>query len=492
MNGAGARHAWEIRGDGGSSSMADDVFDVIVIGAGPVGVTVAERAARGGLRVALVEKRLAGGECAFYACVPSKALLRPVELAAEVGRMPGLELRGPIDTAAVLARRDEAVTQFDDTDTVRWIAGFPATFVRGTGRLAGALRVEVTPPGGDTAELRARHAVVVATGSDPAIPDVPGMREARPWTNREATSLQQVPERLVVIGGGPVACEMSQALHALGARETTVLVRGGRLLPRAELFAGELLVRSFRESGIDVRFGRSATHVERPVAGGPVTVHVDDGSRIEADEILVGVGRVAAVRGIGLESVGLAARGPIEVDASMRATGVPEGWLYAVGDVNGRNLLTHMGKYQARVCGDVIAARARGLADELPMFRDIADERGAPYAIFTDPQVITVGRTESRARADGFAVRAVEYDMGAVQGAFLQADGYTGRAKLVVDEDRRVLLGVTFAGPAVIDHLHAATIAVTSAVPLDELWHAVPAFPTVSEIWLHLLEEYGL
>src|SRR5262249_55550312 len=211
-----------------------------------------------------------------------------------------------------------------------------------------------------------------------------------------------------------------------------------------------------------------------------------------AAELVVGVGRRPAVGDIGMETIGLRADGPIEVDASMRATGVADGWLYAVGDVNGRNLLTHMGKYQARVCGDVIAARAKGLPDDQPALRDTADDRGAPQVIFTDPQVCVVGRTESQARADGFTVRAVDYDMAAIHGAYLQAVGYTGRAKMVVDSDRRVLLGATFVGPATIDLLHSATIAVNAEVPLDRLWHAVPSFPTVSEIWLHLLEVYGL
>ncbi|MDH2426090.1 NAD(P)/FAD-dependent oxidoreductase [Sphaerisporangium sp. TRM90804] len=470
----------------------DDVFDVIVIGAGPVGETAAQRVVRGGLTAAVVEERLAGGECAYYACIPSKALARPMELAAEVGRMPGLELRGPIDAAAVLARRDRAVSHFDDTGQVRWIVNVPATFVRGRGRLAGPLRVEVATPDGGTRELRARHAVVVATGSEPAVPGIPGLREARPWTNREATSLERVPERLIVLGGGAVACESAQALHALGARETTVLVRGDRLLSRFEPFAGDLLADSFRRSGIDVRFGTVPARVERPVPGGPVTVRLDDGSHIEADEIMVGLGRRPAVEGLGLETVGLDAHGPVDVDPSMRATGDPGGRLYAVGDVNGRNLLTHMGKYQARVCGDVIAARARGLPDDLPSLRDTADDLGAPQVIFTDPQVCAVGRTEAQARADGFTVRAVESDMGAVAGASLQADDYVGLAKAVVDEDRRVLLGVTFAGPGIVDLLHGATIAVTAEIPLDRLWHAVAPFPTVSEIWLRILEEYGL
>lgn len=470
----------------------EDVFDLIVIGAGPAGQVVVGRAVQGGLSAAIVEKRLVGGECNFYACIPSKSLLRPMELAAEVSRMPGLELAGPIDARAVLARRDEFVGHYDDAPQVSWVESVQAGFVRGQGRLAGPLRVDVTAPDGGIRALRARHAVVLATGSDPWIPEVPGLREARPWTNREAASVQLMPKRLVVIGGGPVGCEMSQALHVLGAQEVTMLVAGDRLLERAEPFAGELLAKSFQESGIDVRFGRSAVRVERPVPGGPVTVHAHDGSRVAAEEIMVAVGRQINVDGIGLDTVGLAADGPIEVDASMRAAGVPGGWLYAVGDVNGRNLLAHMGKYQGRVCGDVIVARARGLPDDGPALRDIADDRGAPQAIFTDPQVCMTGRTESMARADHFTVRAVEYDMGVVPGAALKADGYTGRAKAVVDEDRRVLLGVTFVGPAVVDHLHAATIAVTAEVPLDQLWHAVPAFPTTSEIWLRLMLAYGL
>jgi dihydrolipoamide dehydrogenase len=176
----------------------------------------------------------------------------------------------------------------------------------------------------------------------------------------------------------------------------------------------------------------------------------------------------------------------------MRATSVSGGWLYAVGDVNGRNLLTHMGKYQARICGDVIAARAKGKPDDLPAMRDVADGRGAPQVVFTDPQVCVVGLTEAAAKAHGFDVRVVEYDIGQVSGAYLLGDNYRGRAKAVVDERQRVLLGVSFVGPDVTELLHSATIAVSAKVPLDRLWHAVPTFPTVSEIWLRLLEEYGL
>src|SRR5262245_23467493 len=201
----------------------NDSYDVIVIGAGPVGETAAARVVRGGLTAVVVETRLVGGECHFYGCVPGKALLWPMELAAAVGRMPGLTLNGSIDAAAVLERRDEFVSRYDDSGGVSWLHDLPSIFVRGRGRLAGPRQVEVSTPEGETRALRARHAVVIATGSTPHIPAVPGLRPARPWTNQEATSVQKVPKRLVVIGAGPVACEMSQALHALGAEEVTVI-----------------------------------------------------------------------------------------------------------------------------------------------------------------------------------------------------------------------------------------------------------------------------
>jgi dihydrolipoamide dehydrogenase len=470
---------------------SDDVFDVIVIGAGPVGETVARRAVLGGLSAAVVERRWVGGECNYYGCIPSKALLWPMEIAAAVSRMPGLDLAGPIDAAAVMARRDDFVGHYQDAPQVGWVEKLPAAFVRGQGRLAGPRRVAVTTPQGDVRALEARLAVVLATGSDPAIPDIPGLTDAHPWTNREATSVTAVPRRLVVIGGGPVACEMAQALRSLGTAEVTLLVREERLLTRNEPFAGELVGTSFAESGIEVRFGRSTVHVER-TGSGAIVVDVDDGTRIEADEILVAAGRRANTHDVGLETIDLEATGTIEVDPSMRVHAVEGGWLYAVGDVNGRNLLTHMGKYQARICAAAIVAGAKGLAEDGTALRDVADDLGAPQAIFTDPQVIAVGRSEATARAEGFTVRTVERDIAGVAGAALSADGYRGRAKIVVDQDRSVLLGVTFVGPGVVDHLHAATIAVTAQVPLDRLWHAVPAFPTTSEIWLDLLEAYGL
>lgn len=489
--------------------MSPEVFDVIVLGAGPAGENVADRAVRGGLSAVVVESELAGGECSYWACMPSKALLRPVELLAAARRLESTAaaVTGELDVAAVLRRRDEATSNHDDAGQVSWIEGLPARFVRGHGRLTGARTVavsgEVTSDDGSVAPitLEARHAVVVATGTRALVPPIDGLAEARPWTSREATNATSVPRRLVVTGGGVVACEMAFAMHGLGAEEVTVLVRGDRLLERMEPEASELVADAFEEAGIDVRFGVSVTAVRRDGTG-PVTVTVGGGteddaeaggdSTVEADEILVATGRTLNTADIGLDAVGLTPGDAIEVDDSLRATGVEDGWLYAVGDVNGRNLLTHMGKYQARVCGDVIVARAKGEADDGPALRASADAYGAPQVVFTDPEACAVGLTEAAARERGLNVRAVTYALGDVSGAYLQADGYTGTAKAVVDEDRRVLLGVTFVGPGVSDLLHAATIAVTAEVPLERLWHAVPAYPTVSEIWLRLLETYGL
>lgn len=468
-----------------------DELDVIVIGAGPAGENVLPRVVRGGLRVAIVEEERVGGECSFWACMPSKALLRAVDLAGEVRRAPGLSLQ-PVEVGAVLARRDEAVSHLDDRGQVKWLDGVPAELVRGRGRLRGPKEVEVTQSDGSTRVLRARHAVVLATGSVPVIPPIPGLREASPWGSREATNVQKVPRRLAVLGGGVVACEMAQALRGLGAEQVTMLVRGESLLERMEPFAGELVAASLAEHGIDVRMGVELARVERPNRNGPLTLHLSEGAPLEVDELLVATGRRAATADVGLETVGLAADRPVQVDDSMRATGVAGGWLYAIGDVNGRSLLTHMGKYQGRVCGDVIAARAKGEPDDLPSMRDSADGKGAPQVVFTDPQACAVGHTEAAARRTGAAVRVVEYDLGSVAGAYLLGEPYRGRAKAVIDERRRVLLGVTFVGPGVAELLHSATIAVNAEVPLDRLWHAVPSFPTVSEVWLRLLEEYGL
>jgi len=446
-------------------------FDVVVIGAGVAGEVAAGRLGENGLSVAIVEDRLIGGECSYYACMPSKALLRPVELAREAARVPGLEV-APLDVSAVLARRDEVVSRLDDTGQLPWLEERGVTLVRGRGRLHGERRVVV-----EGEELRARRAVIVATGSTAAIPDIDGLRKARPWTNVEGTTATEVPPRLVVLGGGVVGVELGQAWAAFGST-VTLVHRGEGLIQREEPFAGEQVLEALRDGGVDVRL---RTHVLRVSRGDAVVVELDDGTRLEADEVLAAFGRVPTTVDIGLETIGLRPDGPLRVGDDLRVPG--HDWLFAVGDVNGRVLLTHMGKYQGRLAADTIVGRPAELR---------SDGARSPRVIFTDPQVGAVGLTLAAAREAGLRVRHVDVDTGGNAGGSFVGRGAAGTSRIVVDEDRRVLVGATITGPEVAEALHAATVAVVAEVPLDDLWHAVPSFPTRSELWLKLLEAYGL
>ncbi len=472
---------------------ADGTYDVIVLGAGPVGQNAAERARAGGLSVAMVERELVGGECSYWGCVPSKALLRPVIAIADADHVDGAReaVTGPINAAGVFGRRDRYVSNWDDTGQADWVAGIGATLMRGHGRLDGPRRVEVTTASGTSSVLTARHAVVVCTGSRAALPDLPGIAEARPWTNRKGTDSSVVPDRLAVVGAGGVGVEMATAWHGLGA-SVTLLVRGAGLLPRMEPFVGELVEDGFQRSGVDVRKNVSVTRLRRPHVDGPVTLELNDGTDLEVDEVLFATGRAPLSDDIGLHTVDLAPGSWLEVDDTCRVRAVEDGWLYAAGDANHRALLTHQGKYQARIAGAAIAARAAGRPlDTAPWGRHAvtADHQAVPQVFFTDPEAAAVGLSAAAAERSGHRVRTVDVEIGdAVMGAKLYADGYPGRARMVVDADRGYLLGVTFVGPGVSELLHSATVAVAGQVPVDRLWHAVPCFPTISEVWLRLLE----
>ncbi|MFF3400082.1 dihydrolipoyl dehydrogenase family protein [Streptomyces sp. NPDC002659] len=468
-------------------------YDVVVLGAGPVGENVVDRTRAAGLSTAVVESELIGGECSYWACVPSKALLRSALARADARRVPGLRqsVQGPLDAEAVLAHRDEYASHWKDDGQVRWLDSIGARIYRGTGRLHGPKKVLVDGPEGEHHVLTARHAVVVCTGSRAVLPDVPGLVGAKAWTSREATSAHRVPGRLAVVGGGVVGVEMATAWQALGS-QVTLLVRGGGVLPRMEPFVGEHVIEALTEAGAKVRTHTSVTAVERMGGTGPVTLVLDDGGRIEADEVLFATGRSPRTDGIGLETVGLAPGSWLPVDDSCRVEG--SDWLYAVGDVNHRALLTHQGKYQARIAGAAIAARAQHVplleTDRWGAHSATADHAAVPQVVFTDPEATAVGLSLAEAQEAGHRVRAVDYDLASVSGAGLYGDGYRGHARMVVDLDREILLGVTFVGPGVGELLHSATVAVAGEVPIERLWHAVPAFPTISEVWLRLLETY--
>ncbi|GGX83762.1 dihydrolipoyl dehydrogenase family protein [Streptomyces fructofermentans] len=464
-------------------------YDVVVVGAGPVGENVADRARAAGLSTAVVESELVGGECSYWACMPSKSLLRPVLVRADARRVPGLRqsVQGPLDAAAVLANRDYITGNWKDDGQVDWLRSTGADFYRGQGRLAGTRRVTVHGPEGERHVLTARHAVAVCTGSRAVLPDLPGLADVKPWTSREATSAQAVPGRLVVVGGGVVAVEMATAWQALGSR-VTVLVRGGGLLPRMEPFAGEMVAEALEEAGAEVRTGTSVEAVTRD--GTTVVVTTSAGDRIEADEILFATGRAPRTDDLGLETVGLRPGSWLSVDDSLRVTGSE--WLYAVGDVNHRALLTHQGKYQARIAGAAIAARAAGVplleTDPWGAHAATADTAAVTQVVFTDPEAASVGLSLAEAERAGHRVRAVDVEFSSVAGAGLYGDGYRGRARMIVDLDTDTLRGVTLVGPGVGELIHSAAVAVAGEVPVNRLWHAVPSYPTLSEVWLRLLE----
>ncbi|RJU01130.1 NAD(P)/FAD-dependent oxidoreductase [Arthrobacter frigidicola] len=466
--------------------------DVVVIGGGPVGENVADRAVRGGLTAVLVESELVGGECSYWACMPSKALIRSGAALSAALSLPGAReaVTGSLDAAQVFARRDAMAANWDDSGQAKWVAQQGITLVRGQGRISGEREVQVTSKDGTVTTIQARQAVVIATGSVPVVPAIEGLDETPFWGTRELVSAEDVPESITVIGAGVAGTELAQAFSRLGAK-VTIIARSG-ILRGFPTPAADLVKNALEKEGIQVLTNTGIRTVAKN-GENAVSVTLDSGDTIESERLLVATGRRPALDGLGLEDLGLSSTGlPSDDTGRVRSAG---DWLYVLGDAADKVMLTHQGKYEARAAGDAIAARAAGtLGDDVEpwsKYAAMANSYAVPQVVFTDPEIAMVGRTLEQAKKDGVNASEVSLPI-AVAGSALHSEGYTGWAQMIVDEDRRVIIGATLAGPDVAEMLHAATIAIAGEVPLERLWHAVPSFPTVSEVWLRLLEQYGL
>jgi pyruvate/2-oxoglutarate dehydrogenase complex dihydrolipoamide dehydrogenase (E3) component len=438
-------------------------FDAIVVGAGPAGEVAAARLPKLGLRTALVERELVGGECAYWACIPSKTLLRPPEVRFEAQRTAGTA--APEQSWSEVAEyRDYMVRHLDDRNQVEGYERDGVSVYKSEARFPAPGRVEV-----DGAQLESER-IILATGSAPAVPDIPGLREAGYWTNREATNLHEIPESVVVLGGGPVGIELGQFLRRFGA-EVTLVQRPDRLLPREDPAVGELIEERLREEGIDVRVGTEAVDVER--AGAQRVVRLADGSEAAAEELLVATGRRARVDGLDALGVEVGARG-VAIDGRCRAA---DG-VWAIGDVTGVMPFTHVGMYQARVVVDDIAGRSPA-----------ADYGAIPRVVFSDPEIAAVGLTEQRAREQSTEVATARVSLpDAIARPWTYEKDPRGELGLVADIQHGRLVGAWAVAPLAGEWIHYAALAIKTGTALDVLRDTVAQFPTFSEAFLKGLE----
>ena len=449
-----------------------DRFDVVILGMGPGGEVAAGKLIASGKKVAVVERELIGGECAYWACIPSKILLRPPEVRAEATRAfgtgtPTLELKDVFDY------RDQMIRNLDDSGQVESYEGKGATVVKGAGRLAGPGRVEV-----DGRTLEAEH-VIVATGSMANVLPIEGLDEVLYWTNREATTTSEVPERAVIVGGGPNGIETGQWLSRLGSA-VTIIEQSDGLIDREDPRVGETIREILEDESIGIRTDRRVEKARKE--DGDTVVMLDDGEEIGCDVVVLTAGRTPRVEEIGLESVGVEPqKAGLSVDDRCRVEGGPEG-LWAVGDVTGVLLFTHVAQYQGRIVADNILG-----GDRTALYR------GIPRVIFSDPEVAATGLTEEEARQNGIDVAAVDVDLTKVAARpWTYEENPRGRMGLVVDRGRGVLVGAWIISPQAGEWIHYVATAVREETPIERLLDTVPQFPTFSGAFIEGLEMLDL
>ncbi len=447
-----------------------DQFDVIIIGMGPGGEVAASQLLKSGKRIAIIERELIGGECAYWACIPSKTLLRPPEAKGEVDRAAGVE-GARLDWPSTRDYRDYMIRNLDDSDQVAGYEKSGATVIKGVARITGPGTVDV-----DGRTLTADH-LVIATGSDAVVPPIEGLGVVPVWTNREATTLNDIPGRVVMIGGSAVGVELGLFLRRYGA-QVTILERSARLLSREDPRPGELTEQYLRGEGIDVRTNSTAAQVRRD--GGDTVVQLDGGDQVRCDVIVVGTGRSPRAGDLGLETVGvrLGERGQVTVDQHCRAA---DG-VWGIGDVTGVMPFTHVAMYQARVVADNILGTPR-----------TARYDGIPRVVFTDPEVAAVGLTSQQAEAQGLSIAGAEVDLTEVIARpWTYEKDPRGHLGVLADRDRRVLFGAWAVGPQASEWIHTAALAVREQIPIDRLLDQVAQFPTYTEGYLKALQKLDL
>ena len=447
-------------------------FDVIVLGAGPGGEVVVFRLAPKGLKVALVEAELIGGECGYWACVPSKTLLRPPEIAGQGRRGFGTGA-SPVDWQAVREYRDYMTRDWNDAIQIAEYGEMGVTVVKAAGRL---VEPGVVEAGGR--RLEAPH-VVVGTGSVPAIPPVDGLSETGYWTNREATALQTVPGSAIVLGGGPVGIELGQMMASYGTQVT--IVEHDRLLGREDPEVSRLLTEALRAHGLDVRTGITLNSVTRK--DGKIVAGLSDGQTVSGDQLLVASGRKPRVHDVGLESVGLGDKDRLAVDRHGRVVGAPDG-LWAVGDVTGVAAFTHVAKYQGRAVAANILQAVTGKGEPRAL-----DYRAVPRVIFSDPEVAAVGLTEEGAKAAGIEVRAATAKLTAITRPYTYEKEPRGQLRLIVDAQSGVVLGAWAVGPLASEWIHVAAMAVAARLTAAFLRDTLYQYPTFAEAYISAAEQ---